>query len=370
MQSNEHRRHHRRKKVDPIKVVLIILGSILFVILVAGLSAWYLWNRAEKLNEETMFLPQQHEAIAGAPTPEPTAAPESQSDAPEEYDLLYNGNYYRLRKNVVSVLFMGVDSRTNEEAESEVAIGTSQTDTLLVGVFDTANGSLRILHIPRDTQTDIKILDMAGQYVKTEKTHICLQHAYGDGGKKSCELTLDAVDNLLFGAPVYRYVSMGTDGVIKAVNAIGGVELEMLDDFTFVSSSMKKGAVVKLNGKRAKAYISARMHKNLDGTDASRVERQMQFLKAFVAKTKSMVKENPTLVLTLYNAVKDYVQTDLSMDELLFLANKALDAGFSEDMLIHLPGAVGDEYQPYFHMDEAEARAIVIDLFYEEIPLG
>lgn len=368
MPSSTHRRHHR-KKVDPIKVVLIILGSILFVIAVAGGSAWYLWNRADKLNEETMFLPQQHEAVSGAPTPEPTVTPEPAPDAPEEYDLLYDGKYYRLRKNVVSVLFMGVDSRTNEAAAGTLAIGTNQTDTLLVGVFDTANGSLRILHIPRDTQTDIKILDMAGQYVKTEKTHLCLQHAYGDGGKKSCELTLDAVDNLLFGAPVYRYVSMGTDGIIKAVNAIGGVELEMLDDFTFVSSSMKKGAVVKLNGKRAKAYISSRINKGLDGTDSSRVERQIQFLKAFVTKAKAMAKENPALVLTLYNAVKDYVQTDLSMDELLLLANKALDAGFSENMLIRLPGTVGTEYQPYFHMDEAAARAVVIDLFYEEIPL-
>lgn len=368
MPSSHHHRHHR-KKANPIKVVLIILGSILFVIAVAGLSVWYLWNRSAKLNEETMFLPQQREDV-GAPTPEPTATPEPQPDTPEKYDLFYDGTYYRLRPNVVSVLFMGVDSRTNEEANSSVAIGTSQTDTLLVGVFDTVNGNLCILHIPRDTQTEIKVLDMAGQYVETQNTHICLQHAYGDGGKKSCELTLDAVDNLLFGAPIYRYVSMGTDGIIKAVDAIGGVELEMLDDFTFVSSAMKKGAVVKLNGKRAKAYISTRIHKKLDGTDASRVNRQVQFLKAFVDKSKSMAKENPALVLSLYNAVKDYVQTDLSMDELLFLANQALDAGFSEDMLIRLPGKVGDEMQPYFHMDEAATRAIVLELFYEEIPAG
>lgn len=359
------RRRHRRK-TKPIKVILFILGSILFVVVVAGASAWYLWSRATKLNEQTMFLPQQRENL-GVPAPEPTATPEPQPERPEAYDLFYNGTYYLLRKNVVSVLFMGVDTKNNKAAESTVAIGTGQTDALLIGVFDTENGSLRILHIPRDTQTQIKVLDMAGQYVKTQDTHICLQHAYGDGGKQSCELTLDAVNNLLFGAPVYRYISMGTNGIIKAVDAIGGLELEMLEDFTFYSSQMKKGAKVKLNGRRAHMYISGRNSPGLDGTDANRVNRQVQFLKAFVEKAKISAKENPALILTLYEAVKDYVQTDLSMSELLFLANHALSAGFSEDMLIRLPGTVGKEPQPYFHMDEDAARAIVIDLFYQKI---
>ena len=364
---HKHHHHHRRQKVDPIKVVLIILGSIIFVALVAGLSFWFLWNRSKKLNEETMFLPQEHTDI-GEATPESTATPEPLPDAPAEYDLYENGTYYKLRTNVVTVLFMGVDSKTNKAADDGVAIGTGQTDALLLGVFDTENGGMRILHIPRDTQTDIKILDMQGQYVKTERSHLCLQHAYGDGGPLSCELTTDAVSNLLFGAPISRYVSMGTDGIVKAVDAIGGLELEMLDDFTFFSSGMKKGTVVKLNGKRAKAYISSRINKGLDGTDASRVNRQIQFLKAFVVKVKALAKSNPTIILTLYNAVKGYVQTDLSLDELLFLANQGLAVGFSEENLIRLPGTVGEETQPFFHMDDEAARAIVLELFYEEIP--
>lgn len=363
------KRNRRREKVNPLKVALIILGSLVFVVVVAGLSFLFLWNRAKKLNEETMFLPQERADI-GETTPEPTATPEPPPEAPKDYDLYENGVYYKLRDSVVSVLFMGVDSQKNEAVESAVAIGTNQTDTLLLGIFDTKNGAMRILHIPRDTQTEIKVLDMQGRYVKTERSHLCLQHAYGDGGPVSCELTMDAVSNLLFGAPVGRYVSMGTNGLVKAVNAIGGIELEMLDDFSFYSSAMKQGAVVKLNGKRALVYIRSRSSKGLDGTDESRATRQLQFMKAFVAKVKELAKSNPSIVLTLYDAVKPYVQTDLTLEELLFLANQGLEIGFSEDNLIRLPGTVGEEKQPFFHMDDEAARALVLELFYEEIPLG
>ena len=131
------RRHHHRR-TNPIRVVLIILLTLLFVILVAAASAWYLWNRAQTLNEETMFQPMQ-QADIGAPTPAPTASPEPGATAPEAYDLFLNGTYYRLRTNVVAVLFMGVDSRKNEAVEDAVAIGTNQADTLLLAVFDTAS---------------------------------------------------------------------------------------------------------------------------------------------------------------------------------------------------------------------------------------
>lgn len=368
MPNNKHRRHHRRK-INPIKVTLIVLGMILFIIVIAFLSALYMWKRSSVLNKEKMFVPQQRVDV-GAPDPVPSPTPQTGPDGsgtPGQYDLFYENKYYKLRENVVSVLFMGIDSKKNESTESEIVNGTNQADTLLLGIFDADQSSVKVIHIPRDTEADVKVLDMTKRYVDTERMHICLQHAYGDGGKISCELTMDAVSGLLFGIPVNRYVSLGTNGVIKAVNAVGGVELTMLDDFSFYSDAMKKGETVKLNGKRALTYIQARQDKGLDGTDGGRMKRQTQFLTAFIQTVKEKSEKNPALILSVYDAVKDYLQTDLSVEELLFLANQGLDAGFSGENLISLPGTVGDEPQPLFHMDEPAAKQMIIDLFYQEI---
>lgn len=365
MENRTHRR--RRKRVSPMRVALFILAGILFVVIVAGASALILWNRSAVLNQQKMFVPQQLTDI-GAPTPQPSATPEPETAwVPDSYDLYWDGAYYRLRKNVVSVLFMGIDSAKNQATDSEIVSGTNQADTLLLGVFDTENGSVRVLHIPRDTEADVKVLDMTKKYVSTQRMHICLQHAYGDGGSLSCELTMDAVSNLLFGAPIYRYVSLGTKGAAKAVNAIGGVELEMLDDFSFYSKSMAKGNVVKLNGNRALVYIRARQDKGLDGTDQGRMKRQEQFLEAFMLTVKERSKQNPALALTVYEEIKDYLQTNLSLEELLFLANQAISSGFSKENLVSLPGTVGSEAQPLYHMDDEAARQLVLDLFYERI---
>ena len=362
------RKHHRhRKKTNPIKVVLILLGAVLFVAAVAAASAWYLWNHSAVLNQEKMFVPQQRTDI-GEPEPRPTASPVPDAGAPAQYDFYDGGTYYRLRENVVSVLFMGIDSKKNEATDSTIVNGTNQGDTLLLGVFDTEHGTVQVLHVPRDTEADVKVLDMAKQYVDTERTHICLQHAYGDGGALSCELQTEAVSNLLFGAPVNRYVSMGTNGVVKAVNAIGGVELTMQDDFSFYSKSMAQGKTVKLNGKRALVYIQSRQNMRKDQTDQNRMKRQMQFLKAFIATVKEKSKENPALVLSVYDAVKAYVQTNLSLEELLFLANQGLKVDLTDENLRRLPGTVGTEAKPLFHMDEDAARRMAIELFYEEIP--
>lgn len=361
-------RHRRHRKNRALRIVLCILGAIIFVVLVAGASAWYLWSHSAVLNKK-MFTPKQSIDIGEPqPSPSPTLPLEQAgSSAPAEYDMYYDGTYYKLRENVVSVLFMGIDSKKNQATDSEIVSTANQADTLLLGVFDTENGRVRVLHIPRDTLADVKVLDMTKKYVATERKHICLQHVYGDGGEMSCELMMDAVSNLLFGAPVYRYVSLGMNGVEKAVNTVGGVELTMLEDFSFYSSSMKKDKTVKLNGKRALVYIRSRESMRGDKTDANRRARQIQFLQAFIARVKEKSKENPALVLSVYDSVKDYLQTNLTLEELLFVANQGIAAGLNDGNLINLPGTVGDEEQPYYYMDDDAARKIVLELFYQEV---
>ena len=45
----------------------------------------------------------------------------------------------------------------------------------------------------------MKIYGIDGDYMATETAQIATQYAYGDGEKRSCQPTREAVSNLLYG---------------------------------------------------------------------------------------------------------------------------------------------------------------------------
>ena len=62
--------------------------------------------------------------------------------------------------------------------------------------------------MPRETIVPVKLIDTAGNFVRTENEQITLQYAYGQTAEKSCELMTDAVSNLLFQLPIQRYCAI------------------------------------------------------------------------------------------------------------------------------------------------------------------
>ena len=69
------------------------------------------------------------------------------------------------------------------------------------------------LPINRDTITDVRSLDDDGSYLATTKTQIALAHANGDGMELSCENTVDAVSNMLYGIRIEGYISLNMDSI-------------------------------------------------------------------------------------------------------------------------------------------------------------
>ena len=54
----------------------------------------------------------------------------------------------------------------------------------------------------------MKIYGIDGDYMATETAQIATQYAYGDGEKRSCQLTREAVSNLLYDIPIHDYLSL------------------------------------------------------------------------------------------------------------------------------------------------------------------
>ena len=73
-----------------------------------------------------------------------------------------------------------------------------QSDALILLSTNKEDKTTTLLEISRDSMTDVKTYDLNGEYLGKERAQITIQYAYGDGEQRSCQLTKEAVSNLLY----------------------------------------------------------------------------------------------------------------------------------------------------------------------------
>ncbi len=358
-----HEKKKKKKSRKALRIVLICIAVLIVLCIAAALYLWSLWKNGDRFNRDTMFVTQPTTDITlHGNEDEPNSGTATTTDDGKP-TIKHNGSYYVLNEDVFSVLFMGIDVNSEEQFAN---IGTTahQADSLFLLVVDPTTGRFTVVNIPRMSITDVKQLDMNFNYARTTKSPICIQYAFGDGKELSCTLTRDAVSNLLFNIPINRYVSMNLDGLYIANDTVGGITLELLDDMTAFNPKMKKGETYTLLGKDVEIYLSRRLGRGLDGTNLSRTARQIQYCKQFFKVVKNKVEANPLFVVDLYNALGGNVQSDLSVEEMIYLSKTVMKADLSDENIYSLEGTVQNED---FFVDDDALKDLLIDLFYTKV---
>ena len=87
-----------------------------------------------------------------------------------------------------------------------------------------------MISIPRDTMTEVESFDLEGNSLGTSTDHISLSYGYGDGGQKSCKLTQEAVENLMYGVPIQGFFALNLDGLPELSKSVGGITVTVPDD--------------------------------------------------------------------------------------------------------------------------------------------
>ena len=196
---------------------------------------------------------------------------------------------------------------------------------------------------------------------------LALQYAYADGQEKSCSLVIGQVADILKNeVPINGYVAMNLSCIGTVNDAVGGVTVEMDDDYTLYNAKFKKGATVHLQGEEAQEFVQGR-DIMVSGSAYSRIGRQKRYLKAFISQAKKTLAQNPALAVNLMSQLSDYMLTDISTDEVLYLSTELSGCNFDEENMQILQGNIqmGEQYEEYYLDDEAVQQTI-IDLFYEE----
>ncbi|MBR2432598.1 MAG: LCP family protein, partial [Clostridia bacterium] len=190
--------------------------------------------------------------------------------------ITYQGEEYVLKENVETFLVLGLD-KFEGTSSADSYNNDMQADFLMLFVFDNDAKKCTAIHINRDTITDVNILGVAGNKIATVKKQIALAHTYGNGRDISCRNTADSLSSMLGGMRINHYVSVTLDSVPVFNDLVGGVELEILDDFTGIDDTLVKGETVTLMGEHALKYVRTRAGLE-DSTNSTRMVRQRQYI--------------------------------------------------------------------------------------------
>ncbi len=281
----------------------------------------------------------------------------------------YQGNLYAYNEDILTFLFMGIDKDSGGERVTEGTDG-GNADALFLAVMNPKKKTVQIIGINRNTMADVDIYDEKGNYLMTSKAQITVQHGFGNGLEESCEYQKKAVSRLFYGLPVHGYAAIYMSAIPTINDAVGGVDVKVIEDLTEKDKSLVKDAEVHLMGETAFWYVKYR-DANIFGSADMRLERQKQYLNAFVAAAKNASKKDIGVVLDLYRAVVPMMVTDITLDEVAYLAPAALDYQFGgEGSFYMLEGetVMGEEFEE-FYLDEDALYEMILEIFYEPVEL-
>ena len=277
-------------------------------------------------------------------------------------EIKHNGVDYVLKDNIETFLVIGLD-KFDGTASADSYNNDMQADFLMLFIFDNDAKQYTAIHINRDTMADVNILGVAGNKVDTEYKQIALAHTYGNGKEVSGYNTADSVSSLLMGMKVNHYASVTMDAVAAMNDLVGGVEVEVLDDFTGIDDSLVKGETVVLKGDQALKYVQTRQGLE-DNTNSSRMNRQQQYVNGLYKAFNTCVKADDEFVVEASLKMSDYMVSDRSVTQLQALAEKFGGYEFVGIEALKGESKVGEKFME-FYPDKEAVKELIIKLFYE-----
>ena len=216
-------------------------------------------------------------------------------------------------KEYKTYALFGVDSRNKDLSRS------TRTDVIMIVAVNTNTGEAKIASVYRDTYLNIG-----------NDTYNKCNAAYAKGGPEQAINML----NMNMDLYIQDYVTVGFEGVMKTIDAIGGVQIDVqkaeIGHLNNYQASMyatednpnkldtnyipiTEPGLQTLNGRQALAYCRIRY---TAGDDFRRTERQREVLQQILIKAKTM---SPTEIDQITRDVFPNIATSLELSEILEL---------------------------------------------------
>ena len=282
----------------------------------------------------------------------------------EAPSVTYQGKTYTAKTKLETFLFIGVDKREDQPTSGISARNGGQSDFLLLLVFDHTDKTIERIQIDRDTMAEITVLGILGNALGTNTHQICLAHGFGDGREQSCQFTVEAVQRLMEGIAIDGYLSLNMGGINTQNSLLGGVTVTLQDDFSMYDPAMVPGVTLTLQGNQAEVYVRSRMNVS-DGTNASRMVRQQDFLGKAADVLMQRIKDDANFAGTLFDGMEAYTVTDVSRGKWINEANKAASYAVGDILTPAGEHTIGEDGFVEFHVDQEALTQMVLEVFFQ-----
>ncbi len=286
---------------------------------------------------------------------------ESPSKAPSK-TIVVDGIKYFPKQDIETFLIIGVDEE-GEMVRRDTLDNEGMADAVMLAVFDKTNEKINIVSLNRDTMTDISVRGLDGRKVDSITAQLALSYAYGDGMKTSCENTAEAVSKMLRGVEIDHFMALNMDAIKILNDAVGGVTVNVADDFSRVDSSIPMGSVT-LHGDQALTYIRARKDV-ADQLNVNRMKRQQEYMKNFFYELKDAVVEDSDFAVKNYEELTKYMATDCSITTMSSMLESYGAYELGEIIIPEGENVRGEKYME-FYLDEDALEDLILEYFFAE----
>lgn len=208
-----------------------------------------------------------------------------------------------------TILLMGIDSTDEVLEKNAIANG----DTLILITFNPKTLNATMISIPRDSY--VPIACWSGK-PENKITHAA---AYGN------DCMINTIQNY-FDTKIDYYAKINFKGLVKLVDAVGGVEVEVPKTLCTDDSSRGEEICIQpgrqvLNGEQA--LVFARNRKALANGDFGRAQHQQEIIMALVNKMKTI--KNVSKFMEILNTISNSMDTNLTTKQILSFYNVGKD---------------------------------------------
>ena len=274
--------------------------------------------------------------------------------------IVRDGVEYFPRQDITVILVAGIDEYGKVQSSGSYN-NTGEADMVTLLIFDEKDKVVDVLSLNRDTMLEMPVLGIGGKPAGTRHGQLALAHTYGTGLEDSGKNLRDTVSNFLYGAYIDYYVTMNMDAIAILNDAVGGVKVNVTDDFSEIDPTIQKGEMV-LTGKQAVTFVQTRQGLG-DQLNTTRMERQREYMTGFLAAVKDSINGSGSFALNTYEAVGDYTVTDCSTTALSTLVNRLAGYQLGEIESVKGENVKGEKYMEY-HVDQEALDQLILKYLY------
>lgn len=367
------RKKAKRKNIG-VRIVMGILSTILILMLTLGLIGIVIYKSGEmSLKASASTSAPYYQVDEDEIERIRECMGYNQSVAWQDDWIAYGEKAYEYRDDTLNFLLLGIDHDGKLSSETELSDwGAGQADTIFLLSLCQEEKTLSVIGIPRNSLVDVEIFNREKECIETVCDQICLQYAYAGGGELGLKKMTESVSELFDGLPIHGACAVSYDAVSVITDRLGGINVVVPDDMTAYKNTYVQGSMQTLTGKNVIDYLRYRDMNTL-GSPTVRLTRQKEFMKTAAMCVLQEIKTNPSFVKDVYEAVRPYMNTDITVDEAVYIAARSLDCTLSEQSFYQLSGEDKadyideDSYYNDYALNDEDLKKIMMNVFYKEV---